>query len=158
MSSNDSATTNNNNNNNMLSEGNAASLGPISRTRQVPLTAAGADVGGNRLTVGRGRARLTKKQQSMSSSRSEMGTPWGVALKPIPQGRKVKAPNPDETKAAKLSVPKVSFTNRVTAVDLEEFKVQKSTLRRVSIVNTEVRVVSTYITSCLCKLLPVRYR
>lgn len=73
------------------------------------------------------------------SSKTELGSPWGVALKPVPRFKQTESEAKNETKA-KLSLPKLSFKG---PHNVEQLNLNKTELKNVKIVKnkTEVRCV-----------------
>ena len=78
------------------------------------------------------------------SRSSELGSPWGVLLKPIPHMRREKSKQSEEKLEAKNAIPKVGFSTGPHKV--EQSRVKKSVLKNVNVVKTkkEVRLVITF--------------
>ena len=96
--------------------------------------------------AGKPGVKLVKKTQVVQvkgevSSRTELGSPWGVLLKPVPSLRKTEtqAQSVKPPAKAKLPVPKLSFKG---PHGVEQLNCNKSELKKVNIVKnkTEVRL------------------
>ena len=81
---------------------------------------------------------IIEKPSKGTSTTSELGSPWGVLLKPVPHSRKITAIKDDETPAVKLGISNVDFKNG--PIKLEASKVKKSELKSVRVVITKPEV------------------
>ena len=81
--------------------------------------------------------------QGQASLKTELGSPWGVRLKPIPSLRKTEAQIPVENPIPKAAIPKLSFKG---PHNIEELNFKKTELKKVDIVKnkTKVRLRITY--------------
>lgn len=96
--------------------------------------------------TGKAGLKSAKKNQNISkplSTRAELGSPWGVLLKPVPHLSSAKSPKPEEKLEVKF-VPKVSFNNGPHEV--EEHNIKKSELKKVNVIKTkkEVRLIKVF--------------
>ena len=93
---------------------------------------------GKRITV--------TKVKGEKSSITELGSPWGVALKPVPRYKQSESEVKVEDKA-KLSLPKLSFKG---PHDVEQLNLNKNEPKKVKVVKnkTEVRLHNCLPTKC----------
>ena len=85
------------------------------------------------------RNREIRNSQKALASKTSIGSPWGVALKPVPFVRQSKAPKTEETPSIKL-LPIKTKTFDNGPIKLEELKIKKSEQKRVNVIKTKVEV------------------
>ena len=109
--------------------------GPVRKMGLKPGVSNG--VGLTNLKTGK-KTQTTVQIKGQASTRTELGSPWGVLLKPVPSSRKTEAQEPvEKPPVPKIAVPKLSFKG---PHDVEQLKFNKPELKNIQIVKNKTEV------------------